>query len=150
MHKLKKALYGLKPTLRTWYSRMDSFLMSQVFTKHKENSNLYLKVEGGILVMIFLCVDDMFLIGEDELIKYARRRLAIEFEMKELGIMHYFLGMEVWQNADGIFLGQGKYAEEILNKFGMLDCKAIATPMESNLKLLCEDSSYSFDSMAYH
>ena len=56
--------------------------------------------------------------------------------MKDLGIMHYFLGMEVWQNANEIFLGQGKYAVEILKRFIMLDCKEIATPMVSNLKLL--------------
>ena len=56
--------------------------------------------------------------------------------MKDLGMMHYLLGMEVWKNADGIFLGQGKYAVDILKKFRMLDRKAIGTPMASNLKLL--------------
>ena len=55
--------------------------------------------------------------------------------MKDLGMMHYFLGMEVWQSSDGVFLGQGKYTVEILKRFGMMDCKAMATPMESNLKL---------------
>ena len=73
----------------------------------------------------------MFLTGKEELIKDARRRLATEFEMKDLGMIHYFLGMEVWQNADGIFLGQGKYAVEILKKFRILDCNAITTHMES-------------------
>ena len=51
------------------------------------------------------------------------------------------LGMEVWQSTDGIFLGQGKYAVEILKRFGMMDCKAMATPMASNLKLLSDASS---------
>ena len=50
--------------------------------------------------------------------------------------MHYFLGTEVWQNADGIFLGQGKYAVEILKRFMMMDYKYMTTPMASNLKLL--------------
>ena len=49
---------------------------------------------------------------KEELIKFARRRLAIEFKMKDLDMMHYFLGMEVWQNTDGISLGQGKYVVE--------------------------------------
>ena len=71
----------------------------------------------------------------------AKRRLIAEFENKYLGMMHYFLGMEVWHSADGIFLGQGKYALEILKRFEMLDYKAIATPMESNLNLLCDASS---------
>ena len=61
-----------------------------------------------------------------------------------------FLGMEVWKNADGIFLGQGKYAVEILKIFGMMDCKAMATPMELNLKLLNDASLDSIDAMMYH
>ena len=64
--------------------------------------------------------------------------------------MHYFLGMEVWQNVDGIFLGQGKYAVEILKRFEMMDCKAMTTPMESNLELLSDSSSESLDAMMYH
>ena len=59
------------------------------------------------------------------------------------------LGMEVWQSTDGIFLGQGKYAVEILKRFGMMDCKAMATPMASNLKLLSDASSEIVDSMMY-
>ena len=57
-------------------------------------------------MMIFLYVDDLFLAGENELIEDARRILATEFEMIDLGMMHYFLGMEVWHNVYGIFLSQ--------------------------------------------
>jgi hypothetical protein len=56
--------------------------------------------------------------------------------MKDLWMMHYFLGLKVWQRHDEIFLNQGKYAVEILKRFGMLDCKEMATPMVSNMKLL--------------
>ena len=56
--------------------------------------------------------------------------------MKDLGMMHYFLGLEVWQRLDGIFLNQGKYVVEILKRFEMLGCKAMVTPMVSNIKLL--------------
>ena len=82
--------------------------------------------------MLLLYVDDMFLTGKEELINDARRRLAVEFEMKDLGMMHYFLGMEAWQNTDGISLGKGKYVVEILKRFGMMHCKAMTTPMASN------------------
>ena len=58
--------------------------------------------------------------------------------------------MVVWQNTDGIFLGQGKYAVEILKRFGMMYCKAMATPMASNLKLLSDASSESIDATMYH
>ena len=73
------------------------------FTKSKVDSNLYFKVEGGRPMILLLYVDDMFLTGVDELISYAKRRISAEFEMKYLGMMHYFLGMEVWQSIDGIF-----------------------------------------------
>ena len=58
------------------------------------------------------------------------------------------LGMEVWQRADGIFLGQGKYAVEILKRFRMMDC--MTTPMASNLKLLSDASSEMVDATMCH
>ena len=61
--------------------------------------------------------------------------------MKDLGLMHYFLGLEEWKSSEGIFLNQGKYVVEILKIFDMLECKAMATPMDSNLNLLVDDSS---------
>ena len=80
--------------------------MTLGFTKSKEDSNLYYKVEDGKPVMILLYVDDLFVTGTDGLIADTKRNLAApEFEMKDLGMMHYFLGMEVWQTIDGIFLG---------------------------------------------
>ena len=65
-------------------------------------------------------------------------------------MMHYFLGLKVWQNADGISLRQGKYAVEILKRFWMMDWKAMTTPMASNLKLLSDASSEAIDAMMYH
>ena len=101
-------------------------------------------------MMPLLYVDDLFPTGKEELIKVARRRLAAEFKMKELDMMHYFIGIEVWQNADGISMGQGKYAVGILNRLRMMYCKAMTTPMASNLNLLSVASLESVDSMMYH
>ena len=141
---------GLKQAPRTWYGKIDSFLSSLGFTKSKEDSNLYYKVEDGNLVILLLYVDDLFVTGMDGLIVDMKRKLAAEFEMKDLGMMHYFLGMEVWQNADGISLRQGKYVVEILKRFGMMDCKAMTTPMASKLKLLSDASSEAVDATMYH
>ena len=69
--------------------------------------------------------------------------------MKDLGMMHYFLGLEEWQHPDEIFLNQGKYTVEILKRFGMLDCKAMTTPMTTNLKLLNDDTSETVDATLY-
>ena len=70
--------------------------MNLGFTESREDPNLCFKVEGERSVMLLLYFFDLLLIGEEELIKDARRRLATEFKMKGLGMMHYFLGMEVW------------------------------------------------------
>ena len=77
--------------------------------------------ETGNPVMLLLYVDDLFVTGMDGLIADTKRKLAAEFEMKDLGMMHYFLGMEVWQSMDEIFLGQGKYGVKIMKRFRMLD-----------------------------
>ena len=63
--------------------------------------------------------------------------------------MHYFLGLEVWKIPEGIFLNQGKYVVEILKRFDMMECKAIATPIDTNLKLLSDESSELVDVTQY-
>jgi hypothetical protein len=78
----------------------------------------------------------MFLIGEENLIAQTKRKLSAEFEIKDLGLMHYLLGLEVWQKPSEIFLSQSKYAVDVLCRFGMMDCKSTNTPMISNLKKL--------------
>ena len=80
----------------TWYDRMDDLLMVIGFTESKADYNLYFKVEGGIPMMLLLYVDDLFLTGKEELNKDARRRLVAEFETNDVGMMQYFLGMDVW------------------------------------------------------
>ena len=84
MCKLKKSLYILKQEPRTWYGIIDSFLSSLGFTKSKENSILYYKVEDGNPVMLLLYVDDLFVIGMDGLIADMKRKLAAEFENEGL------------------------------------------------------------------
>ena len=91
------------------------------FTKSKADPNLYYKVEDGKPVMLLLYVDNLFVTGMDELITVTKRKLSFKFEMKDFSMMHYFLSMEVWKNADGISLRQGKYAVEILKRFGMME-----------------------------
>jgi hypothetical protein len=146
---LKKALYGLKQAPRTWYGIIDSFLTSLGFAKSKADSNLYFKVMNDEPVILLLYADYLFLTGEEKPITDCKKKLAIEFEMKDLGLTHYFLGLEVWQSPEKIFLNQGKYAVEILKRFDMLECKAMNTPMETKLKLLVDTSSELVDATLY-
>jgi hypothetical protein len=100
-------------------------------------------------IILLLYVDDLFLIEDENLITECKKRLALEFEMKDFGLMHYFLGLEVWQSPERIFLNQGKYAIEILKRFDMLECKSMNTPMEAKLKLLVDISSELIDATLY-
>eukprot|EP00253_Pinus_taeda_P021942 PITA_21942 len=94
--RLKKALYGLKQAPREWYGRIDGYLQKMGFVKSDAYPNLYyLVVENEPLILV-LYVDDLFLTGSSRLIGDCKKNLAMEFDMKYLGRMHYFLGLEVW------------------------------------------------------
>jgi hypothetical protein len=69
--------------------------------------------------------------------------------MKNLGLMNYYLGLEVWQKHGEIFLGKGKYVVKILQKFGMMDCKSMETPMVKDLKKMRDYDSDLVDSSLY-
>ena len=94
--------------------------MSMGFAKGKANPILYFKVIEDKPVILLLYVDD-FLTGNEKHIVERKKKLAEEFEMKDLGLMHYFLGLEVWHNSEGIIINQGKYAVEVLKRFDMLE-----------------------------
>ena len=113
------------------------------FTKSDADPNLYYKIENNGTLILVLYVDDLFLTGNEILIEWCKKKLASEFEMKDLGLMHYFLGLEVWQRQKEIFLSQGKYTIGILKRFEMLDCKSMATPMDANFKKLKVSTSNS-------
>ena len=73
-------------------------------------------------LILVIYVDDLFFTGDERLIGDCKSNLAVEFEMKDLGMMHYFLGFKVWKRDGCFFIGQGKYAIEILKRFRMEDC----------------------------
>ena len=94
--RLKKDLYGLKQAPRACYGKIDNFLTSLGFTKSSADPNLYFKVVDDGPVILLLYVDDLFLTGVEKVISECKRKLVAEFEMKDLGMMHYVLGPEVW------------------------------------------------------
>ena len=93
--RLKKALYGLKQAPWTWYSMIDSYLLSIGFRKSATNPNLYYIVVGGVLFILLLYVDDLFITGWEHLIDAYKKDRASKFKMTDLGLMHYYLGKEV-------------------------------------------------------
>lgn len=91
-----------------------------------------------MLILVLLYVDDLLITGEDHLITNCKQDLASKFDMKDLGLLYYFLGLEVRQHTNKIILNQGKYTLDILKRFGMLESKPMKTPMETTLQNLKE------------
>lgn len=100
------------------------------------DSSLFVKARDGKLAIVLVYVDDLIITGDDvEEIRRTKENLSVRFQMKELGELKHFLGLEVDRTGKGFFLGQQKYARDFLQKYGMLNCKPISTPMEVNAKL---------------
>lgn len=128
---LKKALYGLKQAPRACYRKISQYLSFYGFVASSADASFFVKKNSSVHVLVLLYVDDMIVTGNDEQeVKRLRRELAIRFEMKNLGELLMFLGLEVSRNEEGIFLSQAHYAKKILEKFSMTNCKLVATPME--------------------
>ena len=93
--RLKKALYGLKQAPRAWYSRIDSYLQRMGFQKSEADLNLYFIMVGDDPLILLLYADDLFIIGGERPIAAYKKDLASEYEMTDIGLMPYFLGLEV-------------------------------------------------------
>ena len=134
--RLRKALYGLKQAPRAWHERIADYLMHIGFhISHADHSLYVCKSDVGI-VLITIYVDDLIIVGDSETkIENVKGLLKEEFEMKDLGELRYFLGIEVIRTADGIWLSQRQYALDMLSKYGMADCKPISMPLDVNVKL---------------
>lgn len=132
MCRIKRALYGLKQAPRVWYSHIDSYLLRLGFTKSEANPNIYFIVVWRKPLILILYVDDLILTWDEKLIVECKTNLALEFDMKDIRLTHYFLGLEIWRGDGEIFLRQGKYDLEILKSFRMQDCRPMATPLVTN------------------
>jgi hypothetical protein len=139
----------LKQAPRAWYSWIDAYLQQLGFKKSEADPNLYYIVVGEDPLILLLYVDDLFITGAERLITNCKESLASEFEMADIGLMHYFLGLEVWQEPGHIFLGHGKYVCDILRRFQIEDCRPMTTPLITNWKRLHASESQLVDSTLY-
>ena len=95
--KLKKSIYGLKQSPREWYSKINSFFISQGFDRSKNDPNLYIKHTKNDIVIIILYVDDLILTSSSTpLLSEIKFQFNQNFQMTDLGILHYFLGLQIW------------------------------------------------------
>ena len=137
VYKLKKALYGLKQAPRAWYSCIDAYFVKEGFLKYPYEFTLYTKfgVDGKMLI-VCLYVDDLIYVSNDGvMLADFKKSMMNEFDMIDLGLMRYFLIIEVVQSPTGIFISQKKHVFEILDRFQMKDCNPVLTLTELGLKL---------------
>ena len=143
---LKKALYGLKQALRAWYNRINEHLLDLGFAKSLSESTLYVKHNGVGIPIISLYVDDLLVTGNHtSLVEKFKLEMIEVFEMTNLGLMTFFLGMEIKQSEHEVLICQKKYAKEILKKFKLDECKEIRTPMNPKDKLSKDDGTSKID-----
>jgi hypothetical protein len=147
---LKKALYGLKQAPRAWYARIDGYFQDNGFKISKREPMLYYKQEGNDILIVILYVDDLLYMGTSSKMKDEFKiSMMNEFEMKDLGLMQYFMGMEVYQSEDEFFIRQTKYEEDMLKKFDMVDCKPTSTPITHEIVLYRDDGVEIVDETTY-
>jgi len=142
--RLLQALYGLKRTPKMWYAKLDDFLKSQGFDNIDPDACLYLLMDDGEIIIVLVYVDDLLLVASSLAAIYKiRDALHKLFEMKDLGEAKVILRLEIRRDkAFGTLkLSQGKYAAQVLEKFGMAECNPIGTPLEVGLQLGKADES---------
>lgn len=107
------------------------------FKSSDYDSGLFTRITGANTILLLLYVDDMIITGSDSVgISELKRSLQSNFEMKDLGDLHYFLGLEVTRDSSGIYLCQSKYTSDLLMRSGITDTKLSSTPLEHNLHLI--------------
>jgi len=140
--KLKKALYGLKQAPRAWYGRLDKYLHDKGFKKDYADNNLYTKSEGADLLVVLVYVDDItFGCTNHSSVQWFANAMQSEFDMSMFGELSYFLGLQITQSDEGLFLSQEKYLKEMLNRFQMEDASPVSTPMVRGCKLSKDDTT---------
>ncbi|XP_022753639.1 uncharacterized protein LOC111301931 [Durio zibethinus] len=142
---------GLKQALKVWNFKIDDHLLKLGFKKSLNEATLYIKVfNSNDMLIISSYVNDFLVTGsKSALVEDFKLQMQKIFEMTDMGEMSYFLGMEIHQYQQGIFICQRKYANEILNKFGMENCKPVNTLLTQNEKLIKEDRANKVDGSIY-
>jgi histone deacetylase 1/2 len=134
--KLDKALYGLKQAPRAWYARLSTKLVALGFTPSKADTSLFYFNKHGVIVFVLIYVDDIIVASSSSRATTGLlHSLKQDFALKDLGELHYFLGIEVNKVSDGLVLTQDKYASDLLKRVNMSGCKPVSTPLSTSEKL---------------
>uniref|UniRef100_A0A2N9GXG4 Integrase catalytic domain-containing protein n=1 Tax=Fagus sylvatica TaxID=28930 RepID=A0A2N9GXG4_FAGSY len=148
--RLRRALYGLKQAPRAWFAKFSSTISQHGFSASSYDSALFFRRSDHGITLLLLYVDDMIITGDDvQGIQDLKRFLGQHFEMKDLGPLSYFLGLEVSSSSYAYYLTQAKYTSDLISRAGITDSKIVDTPIEYNNRLNTHDGEPLPDATLY-
>ncbi|KAF5959064.1 hypothetical protein HYC85_000273 [Camellia sinensis] len=148
--KLQRALYSLKQAPRAWFAKFSSTIHDCGFTSSSYDTALFIRKTAQGTTLLLLYVDNMIITGDDiDGILRLKQFLSHHFEMKDLGPLSYFLGLEIFHDSMGSFLSQAKYTSDFLTCASLTDCKTASTPLESQSRLTPLDDTLLSDVTLY-
>nr|GEW25108.1 putative ribonuclease H-like domain-containing protein [Tanacetum cinerariifolium] len=150
VYKVVKALYGLHQAPRAWYETLANYLLENGFQRGKIDQTLFIKRQKGDILLVQICIDDIiFGATNKDLCKSFEKLMKDKFQMSSMGELTFFLGLQVKQKKDGIFISQDKYVAGILRKFGLTEGKSASTPIDTEKPLLKDPDGEDVDVHTY-
>ena len=148
--RLWRALYGLNQAPRAWFAKFSSTISQHAFSDNSFDTALFLRRSDHGITILLLYVDDMIITGDDmQGIQDLKHFLGRQFEMKDLGPLNYFLGLEVSSSADGYYLTQAKYTSDLISRASITNSKIVDTLIEYNYCLNSHDCESLSDATLY-
>nr|GEX78613.1 retrovirus-related Pol polyprotein from transposon TNT 1-94 [Tanacetum cinerariifolium] len=150
VYKVVKTLYGLHQAPRAWYETLANYLLKNGFQRGKIDQILFIKRQKGDILLVQIYVDDIiFGATNKDLCKSFEKLMKDKFQMSLMGELTFFLGLQVKQKKDEIFISQDKYIAEILRKFGLKNTKSASTPIDIEKPLLKDPDGEDVDMYTY-
>jgi hypothetical protein len=142
--RLHKSLYGLKQAPRAWYTHLSDFLLSIGFLASKVDTSLFTLSDGTNIFYLLVYVDDILLMGSNSVMLHRLiQLLSFDLKLRDLGVVHYFLGIEVQSTSMDLMLRQHKYILDILTRARMTSCKPVDTLISPLKVTILPDTSFS-------
>jgi hypothetical protein len=150
VYTLRKVLYELKQAPRAWYARLRGFLVERGFEMGKVDQTLFLLRQGRDILIVQVYMDDIVFGGSsNSLVARFAEDMSREIEIRMMGDLPFFLGLQIKQSKEGTFVHQKKYTKDIVRKFKMDDSKAMATPMNTTTALDADEEGEHVDQKEY-
>ncbi|GKD22652.1 putative ribonuclease H-like domain-containing protein [Tanacetum coccineum] len=150
VYKVEKALYGLHQAPRAWYETLCTYLLENGFRRGTIDKTLFIKKDKGDILLVQVYVDDIICGStKKSLCTEFESLIHKKFQMSSMGELTFFLGLQVMQRNDGIFISQDKYVADIFKKFDFVTMKTASTPIETNKALLKDEKAKDVDVHLY-